>query len=157
MAFMANHLCFTWLGISSLAFINMCMYWKSARTIYKSGMNFLSGFTRKNKQLYEKIDKSGPMLLSPWEVFMCQLAVYTRMSILSWAVCVPVSVHVTDLVLACLLWAGYDEKGCIAERGFIIHAALWKAKGHDVSESPFDLMNLHPPVLKEPTGDSLTR
>lgn len=97
------------------------------------------------------------MLLSPCEAFTCQLAVYTRMSILRWPAHVPVSIHVTDLEFTCLLWAGYDEKGCRAEHRFIIHAALWKAKGHDVSESPFDLMYLHPLVLKGPKGDSLTR
>lgn len=88
---------------------------------------------------------------------MCQLAVYTQMSILRWPACILVFVHVTDLALTCLLCAGYDEKGCRAEHRFIIHAALWKAKGHDVSESPFDLMYLHPPVLEGPRGDSLTR
>lgn len=101
------------------------------------------------------VDKSDPV--SPCEAFTCQLAVYTRMSIVRWPVCVPVSVHVADLVLTCLLWAGYDEKGCRAEHGFIIRAALCKAQGHDVSESPFVLMYLHPPVLKGPRGDSLTR
>lgn len=69
---------------------------------------------KKNKQLHKKIDKSGPMFLSPCEAFICQLAVYTRMSILRWPSCISVSVHVTNLVLTCLLWAGYDEKGCRA-------------------------------------------